>query len=201
MEYITLTFLWLLFFVPHSLLAANGTKHKLLGAFPFLNKAYRLLYNIQSLFFFGLAFWYQKSITPVFLFEPNTWVKGTAFVIMVAAIILMLVSFRNYSASEFLGLQQWRQKSFNAAIAETLSINGLNQYVRHPLYSASFLFLAAYFVFKPSYANLVFVALSTLYLVVGTYLEEQKLISQFGDAYLQYQKRVGRFWPSGRFKN
>jgi methanethiol S-methyltransferase len=198
MEYITLTFLWLLFFVPHSVLAANGAKRRLLVAFPILNKAYRLLYNIQSLFFFGFAFWYQKSIIPIFLFEPNTWMQGTALLFMLSGLLLMLLSFRNYSASEFLGLQQWRQKSFNAAIAETLSISGLNQYVRHPLYSASFLFLAAYFVFKPSYANLVFVALSSLYLVVGTYLEEQKLIAQFGDAYLQYQKRVGRFWPRGR---
>jgi protein-S-isoprenylcysteine O-methyltransferase Ste14 len=35
----------------------------------------------------------------------------------------------------------------------------------------------------------------TSYLIVGTYLEEKKLIGEFGEKYLAYQKRVSMLMP------
>lgn len=35
----------------------------------------------------------------------------------------------------------------------------------------------------------------TSYLIVGTYLEEKKLIGEFGEKYLAYQKRVSMLIP------
>jgi len=35
----------------------------------------------------------------------------------------------------------------------------------------------------------------TVYIVVGTLLEEQKLVHEFGDAYRSYQRRVSMFVP------
>jgi protein-S-isoprenylcysteine O-methyltransferase Ste14 len=194
MEYLKLGILWLLFFVPHSLLAANGIKENLCNRLPFLKRSYRFFYNLQSLFFFAWAFYFQRTITPLFLFEPIPILQGIALFFMGVGLTLMLLSFKNYSAKEFVGIQQWRQQTFNQALSETLNTSGLNQYVRHPLYTASFLFLWAYLLYQPHCANMLFVALSSLYLVAGTYLEEQKLIKQFGQEYKDYQEKVGRFW-------
>jgi protein-S-isoprenylcysteine O-methyltransferase Ste14 len=35
----------------------------------------------------------------------------------------------------------------------------------------------------------------TVYIVVGTLLEERKLVHEFGDAYRNYQRRVSMFVP------
>lgn len=35
----------------------------------------------------------------------------------------------------------------------------------------------------------------TVYIVVGTLLEERKLVHEFGDAYRNYQSRVSMFLP------
>lgn len=194
MEYVKLGILWLLFFVPHSLLAANNIKERLTRSLPILNRSYRFIYNLQSILFFTWAFYFQRTLHPIFLFEPTPLMQSFALIFMGVGLTLMLLSFKNYSAKEFIGIQQWRQQTFNPALSETLNTKGLNQYARHPLYTASFIFLWSYLLYKPHYANLEFVLLSSLYLVVGTHLEEQKLITQFGDAYLEYKKKVGRFW-------
>jgi protein-S-isoprenylcysteine O-methyltransferase Ste14 len=35
----------------------------------------------------------------------------------------------------------------------------------------------------------------TGYFIIGTFLEERKLSTQFGEAYKEYQKRVSMFFP------
>jgi protein-S-isoprenylcysteine O-methyltransferase Ste14 len=67
--------------------------------------------------------------------------------------------------------------------------------MRHPLYSASYLFLAAYFLFKPYIGSAIFTLVGFIYLYVGAKWEEKKLVKQFGDTYLDYQKKVPMFWP------
>jgi protein-S-isoprenylcysteine O-methyltransferase Ste14 len=44
-------------------------------------------------------------------------------------------------------------------------------------------------------AALVVNGVLTAYIVVGTLLEERKLVDEFGDAYRDYQRRVSMFVP------
>ena len=64
--------------------------------------------------------------------------------------------------------------------------------VRHPLYSGAFLILWANAL---SPLQLWTAIWGSFYLIVGTYFEERKLISVYGDAYRQYQKNVSRYFP------
>lgn len=194
-SYLILSLLWLLFYVPHSVLALESVKSKLTKQWPFLKRYYRILYNAQSLVFFVLAYLYQIKLDAIVLIQQPIWVNLIAIVFMGISFYIMAISFRHYDKKEFLGIEQLEQASFNVAIGSTLNISGLNQYVRHPLYSATFLFLIAYFFYKPFDTTLVFVFISIIYVFIGTHLEEIKLRKQFGEQYKQYQQKVPRFIP------
>ena len=64
--------------------------------------------------------------------------------------------------------------------------------VRHPWYVAVFIFLWA------SDLNVAVITVNLVlsaYLIVGTPLEERKLVIEFGEQYKRYQDRVSMFIP------
>jgi protein-S-isoprenylcysteine O-methyltransferase Ste14 len=80
-----------------------------------------------------------------------------------------------------------------------LTIRGPYRWVRHPLY----LFVLIIIWTNPDLTvdRLLFNVLWTGWIFIGTVLEERDLVSQFGEAYRQYQQKVPmlipvRFFPS-----
>ncbi len=72
-------------------------------------------------------------------------------------------------------------------------ISGLYRWVRHPLY---FLGLVFIWLTPQMTANrLALIAVLSLYLYVGTFFEERRLLREFGDDYRAYQRRVPRLIP------
>jgi protein-S-isoprenylcysteine O-methyltransferase Ste14 len=76
-----------------------------------------------------------------------------------------------------------------------LNTSGLNAQVRHPLYFGTLLALWGTFLLYPTDASLLVAGVSTLYLLIGSKLEERKLEQQFGDAYRSYQRKVPMLIP------
>lgn len=73
---------------------------------------------------------------------------------------------------------------------------GLYRLVRHPLMVG---FLIAFWVTPVmSTGHMFFAAMTSLYILFGTWLEERDLVEQFGDTYRQYQKQVRAFIPLPR---
>lgn len=81
-----------------------------------------------------------------------------------------------------------------------LKINGIHQYIRHPLYSGTLLFVTGLFFVFPTLSNLIAVALLTLYVLIGIIFEEKKLIKEFGENYEYYILNVPMLIPSVRKK-
>jgi protein-S-isoprenylcysteine O-methyltransferase Ste14 len=48
--------------------------------------------------------------------------------------------------------------------------------------------------------DLVINTLLTLYVLIGTWLEERKLVLEFGEAYLRYQRQVPMLIPFAKIK-
>jgi protein-S-isoprenylcysteine O-methyltransferase Ste14 len=72
-------------------------------------------------------------------------------------------------------------------------INGLYCHVRHPLYSAGLLFI---WLSPLMTTSLLALNLGlTLYIIIGSIFEERRLVGQFGQAYVDYQRRVPRLIP------
>lgn len=73
-----------------------------------------------------------------------------------------------------------------------IDTTGILGITRHPWYVAVFLLLWA------SDLNLGILLVNAVlsgYLVIGTLLEERKLVLEFGDKYREYQQKVSMFFP------
>lgn len=68
-------------------------------------------------------------------------------------------------------------------------------YVRHPLYTGTFLVVWGLFLKDATLKTLIMAICLTIYTLIGIYFEEKKLISSFGDDYLAYRRRVPMLFP------
>jgi protein-S-isoprenylcysteine O-methyltransferase Ste14 len=89
---------------------------------------------------------------------------------------------------------------FKTTTDENLRINGLNRFVRHPLYSGTILFVAGCFLWYPGLANLVSFFCITCYILIGIKYEEKKLIRFIGNDYKNYASNVPMIVPEIFFK-
>ena len=110
------------------------------------------------------------------------------------AVLLFFLGGRNYDARQFLGIKQIREGTSNKVLTDTgeLDTSGVLGITRHPWYLATILFIWA----RQLDASAILVnIILTAYLIVGTYLEEKKLIREFGEQYLAYQNSVSMLVP------
>ena len=110
------------------------------------------------------------------------------------AVLLFFLGGRQYDARQFLGIRQYKRGAPNRVISDTgeLETAGVLGITRHPWYLAAILLIWA----RQLDLSLIGVnVLLTSYLIIGSYLEERKLIREFGEKYLTYQKRVSMLVP------
>jgi len=151
--------LWLVFATIHSSFARQSLQKRIE---PYFKGSYRLLYNVFSLIQF-LA-----------LLEIGRYFLDTQTFDLLSSVVVQ---------TRFSGLTQIRTlESVATESNETLLIQGLNSWVRHPLYSGAFLYFwgGVDSMFGASTA-----VLASIYLLVGTHL----------GAYKDYQKNVPKFFP------
>lgn len=108
-------------------------------------------------------------------------------------IILVLATFL-LSHFELFGLKQ----AFDAfrphpGEASAFKTPWLYRLVRHPLYLG---FVMSFWATPHmTVGHLLFAGVSTLYILMGTLLEEKDLVQLFGEQYRQYQRKVGMLLP------
>jgi protein-S-isoprenylcysteine O-methyltransferase Ste14 len=97
-----------------------------------------------------------------------------------------------FDTAAFLGLRQaWT--AGQEGEPDQLSVEGAYRYVRHPLMAGMLMLLWLHPVMTPTLALLS--GGLTLYIAVGTYLEERDLLRRFGAAYAAYRQRVPALIP------
>lgn len=179
--------IWFLFGLLHSTLAGPKAKSALNHIF---ENRYRLAYNCLALITFGLAAWLGLMI---FSDAPDIDWGGRAKVwlgmVGISGWILLFIAASGYDMQRFVGLAQARQ---NTSEDEPLRTDKLHRYVRHPLYSAVFLILLGGVWTHFGVATALF---GGLYLIVGTWSEERKLIALYGQEYIDYRDKVPAFIP------
>jgi protein-S-isoprenylcysteine O-methyltransferase Ste14 len=74
-----------------------------------------------------------------------------------------------------------------------LSIKGPYRWVRHPLYFSTLVLIWSCPVVTAD--RLLFNIIFTLWIVIGTKLEERDLVTEFGSAYREYQRKVPMLIP------
>ncbi|MEJ8841796.1 methyltransferase [Lacibacter sp. H375] len=184
---ILLLSLWTLYFILHSALAAEPVKHWFQRVSGISRQGYRIAYNLFNLFgLLGLLWVHIRFICPPF-YESTTVLIVAGAVLSLTGLTIMIQSAREYELSSFLGLSKETHMP--------LQIKGLHKYMRHPLYSGTLLFFTGICIAFPFYKNWYLLLLMIVYLFIGMWLEERKLIAVFGDQYKDYMKRVKRLIP------
>lgn len=196
MSYVTtsvieLTLVWVLYFFLHSALASLGVKQWVQTHVPGIFPAYRLLYNAIAL----------GALIPVVVLigtgSPPLWVWTPPWHYLAnglagLAIAGFVYTLRDYDGLGFIGLKQWRERRTSVMDDDGLVISPLHRLVRHPWYSLA---LVVIWTRDMSPEWLTSAILITGYFILGSRLEEHKLLLQYGSAYRSYQRRVPALLP------
>lgn len=182
--------------IVHSILASLSAKEYFRGTLgaDFM-RFYRLGYNIFSVLSFLPIVYFMITLPDQPLYSmPVPWsilmLAGQA----VSALLLM-VGLLQTDVLSFMGL---RQLFTSEEQASRLVISGLYRYMRHPLYTFGLLFIwLTPEVTVNSFT--VYIAL-TIYLLIGAYFEERKLLHEFGPAYADYKRVTPMLIPGLKFR-
>ncbi len=180
--------LWAAF---HSLLAADQTKQFLISVFDNgVQRIYRFSYNVISVLTF-LPVLYILGRYPGEVLYQVPWPLSMFFTIgQFIAVILIIIGLLQTDPWGFAGVRQLASGRENTGSFQS---RGLYQYVRHPLYTGGMLFIWLTPIMTTT--SLVFIIISSLYLYIGSFFEEKRLVREFGDTYRSYQERVPRLFP------
>jgi len=186
---------WLIFTI-----AFWGSIHSLLASLAFKNflrrrlgdgfmKFYRLLYNIFAVISLAPVIYLMVSLPDKTLYQvPTPWnflmLAGQAL-----SILLLFVAVLQTDLLSFAGLRQLIEEEKKGGLVTS----GLYRSVRHPLYTFSLLIL--WFSPVMSTNSLIVYTALTIYVLIGIFFEERKLLHEFGQAYVEYKSRTPMLLP------
>jgi protein-S-isoprenylcysteine O-methyltransferase Ste14 len=184
-------FSWALYGVAHSWLAGERVKAWVARSRSVWGPAYRLIYNGLALVLLIPPLWATAAYGGEALWHWPAWIAWPATVLTVSGFVWSL---KWYDSLDFIGLRQWRGRHARAQDAGRFVLSPLHRYVRHPWYSLGLLFI---WTRDLNAAWLVASLAVTVYVVIGSRLEERKLIAAFGESYVRYRERVPGLipWP------
>jgi len=182
---------WLAYFVLHSVLASPAVKHRAARTFLGRGGRYRLWYTVLAT---------VLAVPPLALLfmlrgEPLWQWRGAAWWITNALALLALVGFaatlRYYDMQAFLGLRRAAPRTATGDAA-ALTLSPFHRFVRHPWYTLGLVIL---WTRSMDPALLVTAVCLTGYVVVGSRLEERKLVADYGEVYRRYRAQVPALVP------
>jgi protein-S-isoprenylcysteine O-methyltransferase Ste14 len=178
---------WLVYALIHSLTASIRCKEFCKRRWPKFFATYRLLYN-------GLALVLLIPLLALSIRAPGpqlwVWTGAMAWLLNGLTVLVVLAFLRGgggYDLMAFLGL-----RPLPSAGTSCLVISPWHRFVRHPWYSLA---LVLIWTRDMNAASLVSATAITLYFVIGSRLEEVKLVAEFGERYREYQRRVPGLIP------
>ncbi len=180
-------FCWLFFGAMHSFFIYLPVRKKVQQFLRVDDQTYRLFYALLSIVSFFISALVSLLSDGNWLLQPDFITYTGGLILMLGALYLMNLSFRNYSLTIFIGLQPEKNPK--------LEFSGMNRYVRHPLYLSTIIFMIGFMAFWPSDIMILTGAILIAYTLFGARLEERKLINQFGKDYLDYIKEVPFMLP------
>ncbi len=181
---------WAAFGVVHSALASlRGTAflQRRFGAY------HRLVYSGVAIATLVPLLAYSAAVRGEPILRWRGPLAVVPYALLAGAVALFLAGGRHYSLKRLLGFSQLREGvSVGLAQRGRLDSTGILGAIRHPWYTACLLLPWAGDLDASALAAGV---VYTLYVFVGTWLEERKLVVEFGEEYRDYQRHVSMFVP------
>jgi len=171
--YVILVVGWVIYFALHSALAGR------------LN---RILYVLMSTAGLLALLFYNGSIHSLKFFVSEGPVRYLSLMLTTFGVMIIQTSFRQYNFKGFIGLSDENSQ---------LRTEGILKYVRHPIQAGIILVVLGFFFFIPNMPTAISSACILVYIPIGIYFEEKKLVATYGDQYVEYRKKVPAIFPTG----
>ena len=194
MSILTILFSLLLWGAVHSLLASLTFKALLADTVgKSAMRGYRLFYNGFSLLSFLPILYLTRTLPDAPLYSVPAPISYVMLVGQGFGLILLIVGVLQTDTLSFIGLSQ----VFTEEKPSILVTKGLYRLVRHPLYTAGLMVLWLSPTVTVNSFTLYLGA--TIYILVGAYFEERKLLREFGQAYAEYKSKTPMLIPGLKF--
>jgi len=182
--------------IVHSITASVGAKDWVRRALGETGvRFYRLAYNIFSIISFAPILWLMAMLPDRVLYRiPAPWVY-LSLAGQIAATVMLVVGVLQTDTLLFIGLRQLFERQERSS---RLVTRGLYRWMRHPLYTAGLLFIWLTPVMSQN--SLVVIIAATIYIILGAFFEERKLIQEFGQAYEKYRTETPMLVPGLKFR-
>jgi len=188
----------LVFFIQHSGMIRRSFRARLSTVIPshFSDAAFTIA---SSIVLTAIVIFWQPSTTVLYeLHGFPRWIARGFFFLGIAGIVWGVYALKYFDAfgripiRDHLNGKQHRSQKF--------TVCGPYLWVRHPLYF--FVLLLIWSCPDPTLDRFIFNFLWTIWVFIGTVLEEKDLLADFGDDYRQYQGRIPMLIPwKGRCNN
>ena len=191
-QILLLIFSWLAYFGLHSLLASIWAKQYVASRWPRAMPGYRLAFNVLAVLLLAVPLGLTLHGSEPWIWRWTGPASAVAVALSVAAVVGFLWSLKFYDGSEYLGLRQLKERNTSVDDQEQFQLSPLHRWVRHPWY---FFALIIIWTRDMNLEMLITAILMTLYFVVGSRLEERKLLRYHGEIYRRYRRQVPGLVP------
>jgi len=195
MKYLIISLIWVGYCFLHSFLISIRFTNIITRLLKNYYAFYRLFYILISLVLLIWVIDYSSQIDNKIIISYGSPLSIIRYVLMYGSLLIFFWAFFfNYDSLSFFGIRQILNFGKVQEIDPSAAIkkNGLLAIVRHPMYLALIVFLWCQ-TFRT--VDIVVNIILTVYVIIGTILEEKKLILEFGDAYKKYQQEVPMLIP------
>jgi methanethiol S-methyltransferase len=195
MNYLLVVILWAAYCALHSFLISVGFTALMTRLLKNYYAFYRLFYVVISFVLLVPLIRFTGKYESQVIITYDAPLSVARYALMSMALVMFFWAFfLDYDSLSFFGIRQILNfgKPKTTATPVELKRNGLLGMVRHPMYLALIVCLWCQIF---SVMDLVINTLLTLYVIIGTWLEERKLVLEFGEAYRRYQKEVPMLIP------
>jgi protein-S-isoprenylcysteine O-methyltransferase Ste14 len=189
---VLLSLCWIVYFALHSALASLAVKRRIAAAWPNLMPYYRLTFNIVASVLILPILWLTYHDPGPTLWRWQGAAAWLANGLALASLLGFGLSLKSYDMQEFLGLRQLRHQVRKVEDQEHFHLSPFHRFVRHPWY---FFGLVLIWSRDMNAAMLLSGAMITFYFIIGSRMEEKKLLEYHGDTYRRYMARVPGLLP------
>ena len=194
MKYLILTVIVIAWCFLHSAMISISVTDYLKRSLGPRLRYYRLFFNMVSAVALVPVVLFAHAVRTQPVFSWDGYLRIVQVLMLGTSGLLFFLGARHYDARQFLGIKQIREGTSNKALTDSgkLDTSGVLGMVRHPWYSAAMLLIWAG---QMDVSTIIVNIILTAYLIIGTFLEERKLVREFREEYRAYQKRVSMFIP------
>lgn len=157
---------------------------------------YRLFFNLVALITFFLLAGYSKQLDSPLAFHWDGYLSLFRWCVLFAAMALFVLGSKKYDLAQVIGIRQIKSNASHTALTANgrFAASGIHTVTRHPWYLGA---LMVIWVYEPRLhvTDVVVNTILALYLIIGSVLEEKKLVAEFGDSYRRYQQDVSMLFP------